>query len=127
MSCNCNQSVEIGEKLASLWFKLINPAHWLYKSCFFNLLAVPIDHTYSAGHVLLLLRIIVLFDGSCLSTLPKVKVHYLKLYMLTILYYVQSMCSMSSFWLRLEVDMASVFESELGQKGRYDVLKACVG
>ena len=29
--------------------------------------------------------------------------------------------------LRLEVDLGSVLESELGQKWRYGVLKACLG
>ena len=29
--------------------------------------------------------------------------------------------------LRLEVDLSSVLESELGQKWRYSALKACVG
>ena len=29
--------------------------------------------------------------------------------------------------LRLEVELASVLESELGQKWRYDALKACIG
>ena len=29
--------------------------------------------------------------------------------------------------LRLEVDLSSVLESELGQKWRYGALKACIG
>ena len=31
------------------------------------------------------------------------------------------------YLLRLEVDLGSVLESELGQKWRYSVLKACIG
>ena len=33
--CNYNKSVDIGEKLVSARFKLLNMAHWRYKSCIF--------------------------------------------------------------------------------------------
>ena len=41
-------------------------------------------------------------------------------------------CMLVNVWarvclLRLEVDLGSVLESELGQKWRYNALKACIG
>ena len=31
--CNYNESVDIGEKVVSVRFELLNTAHWRYKSC----------------------------------------------------------------------------------------------
>ena len=51
--CVCykhNKLIDIGAKLVSVRFKLLNMAHKCYKSCFFHSVCLWFtDHTHSAG------------------------------------------------------------------------------